>query len=128
MVQIFADSNRARLRMLKEDDNAWGTTPATGRTREVRYTGSTINANKETATSEEIRADRMVAEATGHADGIVGDARAEAAELLDRASQRRDALFGTRVTYSPKVFIPLTILWIAVTAVMVFFGVIQKGV
>lgn len=29
-------------------------------------------------------------------------------ELLDRASQRRDALFGTRVTYSPKVFIPLT--------------------
>ena len=30
------------------------------------------------------------------------------AELLDRASQRRDALFGTRVTYSPKVFIPLT--------------------
>ncbi|UTC29075.1 tail tube protein [Brevundimonas phage vB_BpoS-Marchewka] len=62
MVQIFADSNRARLRMLKEDDNAWGTTPAAGRTREVRYTGSTINANKETATSEEIRADRMVAD------------------------------------------------------------------
>ena len=30
------------------------------------------------------------------------------AELLDRASERRDALFGTRVTYSPKVFIPLT--------------------
>lgn len=30
------------------------------------------------------------------------------AELLERASQRRDALFGTRVTYSPKVFIPLT--------------------
>ncbi len=27
-----------------------------------------------------------------------------------------------------KVFIPLAILWIAVTAVMVFFGVIQKGV
>ena len=27
-----------------------------------------------------------------------------------------------------KVFIPLTIFWIAVTAVMVFFGVIQKGV
>ncbi|KRE94116.1 2-phospho-L-lactate guanylyltransferase [Nocardioides sp. Soil774] len=29
-------------------------------------------------------------------------------ELLDRASRRRDELFGTRVTYSPKVFIPLT--------------------
>lgn len=62
MVQIFADSNRARLRFLKEDDNAWGTTPSTGRTREMRYTGSTINANKETAVSEEIRADRMVSD------------------------------------------------------------------
>ena len=32
------------------------------------------------------------------------------AALLDRAAQRRDDLFGTRVTYSPKVFIPLTTL------------------
>jgi len=62
MVQIFADSNRARLRYLKEDDNGWGTTPASGVTRELRYTGSTINASKETAVSEEIRADRMVAD------------------------------------------------------------------
>jgi FO synthase len=31
-------------------------------------------------------------------------------ELLAAASARRDALFGTRVTYSPKVFIPLTML------------------
>ncbi|MCW2736600.1 bifunctional FO biosynthesis protein CofGH [Nocardioides sp.] len=30
------------------------------------------------------------------------------AELLSRAAHRRDTLFGTRVTYSPKVFIPLT--------------------
>ena len=28
--------------------------------------------------------------------------------LLARAAARRDALFGTRVTYSPKVFVPLT--------------------
>jgi hypothetical protein len=62
MVQIFADSNRARLRYIKEDVNGWGTTPASGRTRELRYTGSTINATKETAISEEIRADRMVAD------------------------------------------------------------------
>ena len=27
-----------------------------------------------------------------------------------------------------KVFIPLTIVWIAVTALMVFYGVIHKGV
>lgn len=62
MVQIFADSNRAGLRYIKEDPNAWGTTPAAGVTRVLRYTGSTINANKETAVSEEIRADRMTAD------------------------------------------------------------------
>src|SRR3954467_7386019 len=31
-------------------------------------------------------------------------------ELLVRAAATRDAAFGTRVTYSPKVFIPLTML------------------
>jgi FO synthase len=31
-------------------------------------------------------------------------------QLLSRAAARRDALFGRRVTYSPKVFIPLTML------------------
>ncbi|MEM8923761.1 MAG: 5-amino-6-(D-ribitylamino)uracil--L-tyrosine 4-hydroxyphenyl transferase CofH [Actinomycetota bacterium] len=31
-------------------------------------------------------------------------------ELKARAVERRDALFGTRVTYSPKAFIPLTML------------------
>ena len=30
------------------------------------------------------------------------------ADLMAEARKRRDALFGTRVTYSPKVFIPLT--------------------
>ena len=30
------------------------------------------------------------------------------ADLLVQAAERRDAAFGTRVTYSPKVFIPLT--------------------
>src|SRR3712207_3659763 len=29
-------------------------------------------------------------------------------DLLRQAAQRRDAAFGTRVTYSPKVFVPLT--------------------
>ncbi|AXQ68661.1 minor tail protein [Caulobacter phage CcrPW] len=62
MVQIFADSNRAGLRYIKEDPNAWGTTPVDGVSRALRYTGSTINANKETAVSEEIREDRMTAD------------------------------------------------------------------
>lgn len=56
----FADSNRARLRVIKEADNAWGSTPATGVSRELRYKGSTINATKTTVVSDEIRADRMV--------------------------------------------------------------------
>src|ERR1700709_533725 len=32
------------------------------------------------------------------------------ADLMAAAAVRRDARFGTRVTYSPKVFIPLTML------------------
>lgn len=59
---IFADSNRARIRVIKEDPNAWGVTPADGRSRELRYTGSTLNAQKNTTMSEEIRADRMVSQ------------------------------------------------------------------
>lgn len=62
MVAIFADSNRARIRYIKEDVNGWGATPATGVTRELRYTSSTLNAQKNTVMSEEIRADRMVSE------------------------------------------------------------------
>jgi hypothetical protein len=57
---LFADSNRVRIRYIKESDVAWGQTPASGRTRELRYTGSTLNVQKDTAISEEIRSDRMV--------------------------------------------------------------------
>ena len=32
------------------------------------------------------------------------------ADLMGAAAARRDTQFGTRVTYSPKVFIPLTML------------------
>lgn len=61
MVAIFADSNRARMRYIKSVDG-WGTIPVTGRTRELRYTGSSVTASKETTTSEEIRADRMISD------------------------------------------------------------------
>lgn len=77
MVQIFADSNRARLRYIKEDDHGWGTTPSTGVTRELRYTGSTINANKQTAISDEIRADRMVADHIETGANTAGDFKVE---------------------------------------------------
>ncbi|MEL6983753.1 MAG: 7,8-didemethyl-8-hydroxy-5-deazariboflavin synthase, partial [Actinomycetota bacterium] len=55
--------------------------------------------------------DHSVTEAAGVAS-VSGDSLStlETAELLQRAATRRDQLFGTRVTYSPKVFIPLTML------------------
>lgn len=59
MTAIFADSNRARMRYAKEG-TLWGSVPISGVTRELRYTGSTLNAQKDTTMSEEIRADRMV--------------------------------------------------------------------
>ncbi len=60
MVAIFADSNRARIRAIREDTSAWGVTPVSGVTRELRYTSSSVTAHKNTVISEEIRADRMV--------------------------------------------------------------------
>ncbi len=60
MVAIFADSNRASMRYIREDVNTWGVSPTSGKTRRMRFTGSTLNAQKNTVTSEEIRDDRMV--------------------------------------------------------------------
>lgn len=58
-VQIqSAESNRASLRILKEV--TWGTTPASGISEELRFTGQSLTTDKQTQTSEEIRADRMV--------------------------------------------------------------------
>lgn len=58
----FADANRASIRVIEE--SVWGTTPVSGATREVRLTSSALNATKETVTSEELRADRMVSALT----------------------------------------------------------------
>ena len=57
-----AESNRASLRFVKEDPNCWGRTPDDSGTksRELRMTSSSISAAKETQTSNEIRADRMI--------------------------------------------------------------------
>lgn len=77
MVALFADSNRARIRYIKESDTAWGTTPASGITRELRYTGSTLNAQKDTTISEEIRADRMVPDIVETAARSSGDMNVE---------------------------------------------------
>lgn len=53
-----AESNRASLRYIAEA--TWGTQPGSGTTKEMRYTSSSLVTGKETQTSNEIRADRMV--------------------------------------------------------------------
>lgn len=53
-----AESNRASLRLIAE--STWGTTPGSGTSKELRYTSSSLVTGKETKTSDEIRADRMV--------------------------------------------------------------------
>lgn len=58
--KLLADSNRAALREITEATNDWGTTPAGGVSRGVRFTQSSIAVTKETAMSSEIRSDRMV--------------------------------------------------------------------
>lgn len=60
MSTLYSDSNRASLRLLKESNTAWGVTPASGKTKEVRITSSSIAANKDTVVSDELRSDRMV--------------------------------------------------------------------
>lgn len=54
----FANSNRARLTYLAE--TLWATTPSSGSPREMRIKTSKLSLKKETKTSDEIRADRMV--------------------------------------------------------------------
>jgi hypothetical protein len=60
MNKLLADSNRASLREIVEATNDWGTTPANGVTRAIRFTSSSITVKKDTAVSNEIRDDRMV--------------------------------------------------------------------
>lgn len=67
----FADANRASIRVVEE--SVWGTTPASGNTREIRLTSSSLAANKETAISDELRSDRMVSDMSEVAASSGGD-------------------------------------------------------
>lgn len=58
--KLLADSNRAAIREITESNTDWGTTPATGVSRGVRFVSSSITVTKDTAMSDEIRSDRMV--------------------------------------------------------------------
>lgn len=72
-----AESNRAVLRYIPEDNDCWGATPASGNTREMRITSSSLTANKETVVSNELRADRMVADVIETAASSGGDVNVE---------------------------------------------------
>lgn len=68
----FADANRAQIRTLEEV--TWGITPTVGSSREMRLTSSSLSATKETAVSDELRADRMVpdiVEVAAHSSGEI---------------------------------------------------------
>lgn len=70
----FADSNRASMRLLAEDQNGWGITPGSGSPRELRIKTSKLAPKKETKTSDELRSDRMIPniiEVGASADGDV---------------------------------------------------------
>lgn len=72
-----AEANRAVLRYLAEDNNCWGVTPSTGKTREMRITSSSLSASKETVISNELRADRMVSDVVEVAATSGGEVNAE---------------------------------------------------
>lgn len=72
-----AESNRAVLRFLKEANDCWGVTPATGASREMRIVSSSIAVTKETAVSNELRADRMVSDVIETAASSGGEINVE---------------------------------------------------
>lgn len=69
----FSDANRASLRYIQESNTLWGTTPASGNTRAIRLTSSSIAAGKETVVSDELRFDRMVSSVPEVSANSAGD-------------------------------------------------------
>lgn len=69
----FTESNRARIVAIPEASNNWGETPASGISKEMRITSSSLAASKETAISEELRADRMTSSIIETAASSAGD-------------------------------------------------------
>lgn len=89
MTKLLADSNRASLIEIIEDNALWGVTPDSGRARSRRFTSSSISATKDVVTSDEIRDDRMVASVIETAAMSGGDINWEfAAGTIDTDLQR----------------------------------------
>ncbi|ARK07415.1 hypothetical protein LAV_00015 [Sphingobium phage Lacusarx] len=87
--KLLADSNRASLREIVEDNAKWGETPVAGVSRARRFTTSSITVTKDTAVSEEIRDDRMTSAVIETAASSGGEINWEfSAGNLDRDFQR----------------------------------------
>ncbi len=69
------ESNRSSVRILKEV--SWGVTPASGVVKAARFTGSGLEATKETEISQEIRSDRMAPGIIEVAAGSSGETEVE---------------------------------------------------
>lgn len=72
-----AESNRTVLRYIAEDPDCWGVTPASGKSREMRISSSSLAFEKETVVSDELRADRMVADVIETAASSGGEIQVE---------------------------------------------------
>lgn len=95
-----ADANRAAIRSVKE--TTAGTTPATPAMQENRITGESLNSNRDSTTSAELRSDRQIADHITTGEVNEGDLNIEWSfsthnEFLAGALQ--DA-FSTLLTYS----------------------------
>lgn len=58
----MAGISASKTRLAYITETAWGTTPATPVFKNIRFTGESLNAEKQTVTSDEIRPDRNVAD------------------------------------------------------------------
>jgi len=88
----MSDSNRVAIRFC-EEDGVYGTTPANATDwKDLRYTSSSLAAAPQTAISNEIRADRQVADLVGVGQSVTGDIGFELSatsfdELIEAACQ-----------------------------------------
>lgn len=73
IVANFADSNRAGIKLIQENNLTWGISPTSGKTRDIRITSSSLAAEKETVVSDELRSDRMVSSVVEVAAMTTGD-------------------------------------------------------
>lgn len=100
----FANTSRVQLRYAKE--SSFGVAPGTGTTKNLRFTGESLDANLTKQTSKEIRADRQISDLVVVNEAAQGGINFELSyneydELLASALQNTWAVFGTNGVTTP---------------------------